>query len=99
MSIVAATKHARQEVKDPERRIGEHLRIFQQTTGGWLVYDERRAPTDRGVPNVTGSIATWTTLDDAAKAAAKMEAAYGPESHRGRWDKARERWLLPKKTS
>lgn len=70
-----AAKHGPTVVRDPEEHIGDHLKILQQTTGGWFVYDDRRAPADRAVPGPDGKIRTWKTMADSIAAATKMVEA------------------------
>lgn len=72
-------------VRDPERTVGDYIRILQQTTGGWFVYDDRRRLADKGVPKTDGKTLLWKTMEEAVKAAFRMEETYLPNSHAMAW--------------
>ena len=59
-------------VKDPDMRIGEHLRVFLRTDGVYVIHDDR-APTGYGaVCGPDGRTLTWTKITGAKAHAERM---------------------------
>lgn len=68
----APNEHRQALVKDPEMRIGEHLRVFHRTDGVYVIHDDR-APIGQGaVRGPDGETLTWTKITGAKAHAERM---------------------------